>query len=76
MIKLGDSVRDKVTGFEGIALARMEALYEATQLRVHPSSLDASGAIRQSVWIEEDRLVTVRVEEHPIAGFGTPDARS
>ena len=29
MINLGDLVRDEVTGFEGVVLARQEALYEA-----------------------------------------------
>ena len=76
MIKLGDSVRDKVTGFEGTALARMEALYEATQLRVHPSSLNSAGDIRASQWIEEERLSVVRLEEHPVAGFGTPEGKA
>jgi hypothetical protein len=54
----------------------MEALYEATQLRVHPSTVNASGEIRTSVWIEEERLAVVRVEEHPIAGFGTPEVKA
>jgi hypothetical protein len=76
MIKLGDSVRDKVTGFEGIALARMEALYEATQLRVHPSTVNTSGEIRTSVWIEEERLATIKAAEHPNAGFGKPEVKA
>jgi hypothetical protein len=36
MAKLGDLVRDEVTGFTGVVLARQEALYEATLCRVHP----------------------------------------
>ena len=56
MIKLGDFVRDEVTGFEGVVLARSEALYEATQCRVHVAELKQDGEMRASVWIEEGRL--------------------
>jgi hypothetical protein len=75
MIKFGDSVRDKVTGLEGIVLARMEALYEATQCRVHPG-LNSSGEVRASVWIEEERLATIKAAEHPNAGFGKPEVKA
>lgn len=67
MINLGDKVRDEVSGFEGIALARLEGLYEATQIRVHPTKLDPQGQIITSVWFEEDRLVVLK--ERAVVGF-------
>ncbi len=36
MIKLGDKVRDKVTGYEGIATSRTEFLNGCTQIEVTP----------------------------------------
>jgi hypothetical protein len=58
-IALGDKVRDRVNGFEGIALARLTGLYEATSIRVHRNSLNTSGEMLSSVWIEEERLESV-----------------
>ena len=67
MAELGDLVRDEITGFRGIVLAKMTALYEATQCRVHPRDLDDHGNQRVSVWIEEDRLLVI--EPHAVVGF-------
>jgi len=60
MIKLGDTVKDEVTGLEGIALARLVALHEANQIRVHPQDLKPDGDVRPSVWFEETRLTVVK----------------
>jgi hypothetical protein len=62
VIRLGDFVRDKVTGLEGFVLAKMEALFEAPQCRVHQVIPGA-----YSVWMESARLVVVRsksLEDH------------
>jgi hypothetical protein len=67
-IVLGDKVQDKVSGFEGIALARMTAIYEATQLRVHPTELNSENKIIDSTWIEETRLEKIAPVKHE-SGF-------
>jgi hypothetical protein len=68
-IELNDVVRDTVTGFQGIALAHMVAVHEASQWRVHPQTLNADRAAASAfMWIEETRLVTVEGSGHP-AGF-------
>ena len=67
MINLGDEVKDEVTGFQGVALARMECLYEATQVRVHARNLTDQGTVRDSIWFEEDRLTIVK--EQAVVGF-------
>lgn len=74
MADLGDLVRDEVTGFEGIVLAKMIALYETTQCRVHPRKLSEAGEIRGSVWIEDDRLCVV--EEHAVVGFKNVEGKA
>ena len=67
MINLGDLVRDEVTGFEGVVLARQEALYEATLCRVHPRKLADNGEMRDHYWLPEDRLFVI--EDHAVVGF-------
>lgn len=64
MPDLGDRVRDVVTGYTGVVLAKMEALFEASQCRVHPDDLDDSGDPREPRWIENDRLVVTK--EHAV----------
>ena len=67
MPNLGDLVQDEVTGFKGIVLARLDALYEASQCRVHSHELMDSGDVRAGIWIEEDRLVVI--QETVVVGF-------
>jgi len=38
-IKLGDKVKDKVTGFTGIAISRIEFLNGCTQIQIQPQKL-------------------------------------
>jgi hypothetical protein len=70
MIELGALVTDKVTGFKGRALARMECLYEATSYHVYPTTLNSDGDIIKSVWFEEGRL-SVDAEVGKLVGFYT-----
>lgn len=68
MIKLGDEVKDEITGFQGIAVARIESLYEATSVRVHPRACNEhDGLPRTPFWIEKDRLTVVR--QIAVVGF-------
>ncbi len=67
MAKLGDLVRDEVTGFEGIVLARTEALYEATICRVHRRGLQDNGDVLAGILFEDDRLEVLK--ENAIVGF-------
>jgi hypothetical protein len=67
MPNLGDHVCDEVTGYEGVVLARLESLYEATSCRVQSRKLDEQGNPRGMQWFEEDRLIVV--EEHAVVGF-------
>lgn len=54
MIKLGQKVRDKVTGFEGIATTQLNCLYGCTQFGVTPEAKD--GAIKSTEYFDEGRL--------------------
>lgn len=67
MAKLGDYVRDEITGLTGVVLGRAEYLYEATACCVHSRRLDDNGNLRAWVWIQEDRLTVI--EEQAVVGF-------
>jgi len=63
MIKLGNRVKDLITGFTGIAVGRTEYLYGCTRIVVEPEDLK-DGKLIDAVWFDEQRIVTV--EERPI----------
>ena len=58
-IKLGDRVRDKMTGFEGTVNARIEYMYGCTQFEVQPD-VDKTGAYRSHEWIDEPQLEIIK----------------
>ena len=56
MIKLGDIVKDTVTGLEGMAVAKIKYLNNCVQYEVQPKGLK-DGSIIKSAWIDEGQLV-------------------
>ena len=72
-VKIGDKVRDKVTGFEGIAYGRWECMTGCVSFDVHPPAKD--GKMLASAWVDESRLevvkaraVSVTIKEREPAG--------
>ncbi len=57
MIKLGNEVKDKVTGLQGIVISRVEYLTGCTQYGVQPQSKD--GLMLDSYYIDWNRLELV-----------------
>lgn len=55
-MKLGDRVRDRISGFEGIVIGNAEFLFENPQALVASDSLTSNGLRRDNVWIEHARL--------------------
>jgi hypothetical protein len=56
MIKLGTRVRDTITGFEGIAVARTVWLYGCSRIAVQSSELHDGKPI-EAQWIDEEQLI-------------------
>jgi len=74
MIKLGQRVRDKVTGFEGIATARCEYLNGCIQYCIKPTEL-RKGEMIEGQYIDSQQIEIVKEEEHqelPAEGSGGP----
>jgi hypothetical protein len=60
MIKLGDRVKDTVTGFEGIAVAKTEWLHGCVRFVVQPQSLDKDGKVQVAETFDEPQLKIIK----------------
>jgi hypothetical protein len=58
MITLGQKVKDKITGFTGIAITRCEYLNGCVQYCVKPK-LDKNGKIQEGEWFDDALLEIV-----------------
>ena len=56
MIQLGYTYYDKITGFTGVCTGKVEYLSGCNQALLAPRAA-ADGALRQSEWFDEQRLV-------------------
>ena len=71
MIKLGDKVRDKITGFEGVATAKVEYLTGCIQFCVKPKVTE-EGKMPTGEYIDDIQLEVIGdsldVEQEPNGG--------
>lgn len=56
MIQLGDRVRDRITGFEGIVIGVTDWLYQCRRPIVQPSTLTSDGSPTGTQSFDEDQL--------------------
>ena len=59
MIKLGSKVKDFITGFKGMAIARCVYLNGCIRIEIQPEELDKDGKIIEAVWIDESQLTKI-----------------
>jgi hypothetical protein len=73
-IQLGDQVRHKITGFEGVVICITTWLNGCVRIGVQPRKLSKEGKIRETETIDEDELVLVKkaVMSLPMASPGGP----
>jgi hypothetical protein len=55
-VQLGSIVRDRITGFQGIAFGRHEYLTGCNKITIQPQGVDKDGAPRKSEWFDEQTL--------------------
>jgi len=70
-IKLGDKVRDKVTGFEGIATAKTEFLNGCIQIEVTPKIKKGENIVDKALGIGIDEAQVERIGN----GINTPEKK-
>lgn len=56
MINLGDTVREIITGFEGIAIQRLENLFGPTEIKVQQRNLNGDERPFDPMWFAESQL--------------------
>ena len=59
MIKLGQEVKDKVTGFKGIMDVRAEHLFGCIRIGVKPQEFDKDGRMQDHEFFDEASLEVV-----------------
>jgi len=59
MIKLGDKVKDRISGFEGIATGVAEYLNGCTRILIEPVKLDEDGKMLKSIWFDDVQVEIV-----------------
>ena len=60
-IPLGARVKDTITGYAGIAVARSEWLTGCVRIGVDKDKMDNNGKIFETLWIDEARLVILKM---------------
>jgi hypothetical protein len=55
-VRLGDTVFDPITGFEGVAVGIVTYLWVETEVAVMPPKLDKDGQPSETRWFNEKRL--------------------
>ena len=59
-INLGDEVKDKVTGFKGIAVAVTTWLNGCVRVTITPEGLDKEGKVKTSESFDEEQLTLIK----------------
>lgn len=57
MIKLGKKAKDKVTGFTGIIIGRIEYLFGCNQYGLAPEA--SEGVVKDTNWFDEGRIEVI-----------------
>lgn len=82
-ITLGDRVKDRISGFQGIAIARTTWLHNCTRIVVQPETLNKEGKPAEDLAFDEAQLEVIQPQVHvsttakpaqiETAGSGGPD---
>lgn len=59
MVELGNEVKDIMTGFSGIAVARTDWLFGCSRILIEPTKLNKGNPI-EAVWYDEQRVQVVK----------------
>ena len=62
-INLGDKVRDSVTGFKGIAVARTTWLHGCDRITIQPEGVDKSGKTYETQSFDEPQLILMTAKK-------------
>ena len=60
--RLGQRVRDKISGYEGVVVARTEWLWGCVRYGVRSEKLDKEGLPLEDKWFDEDEILVLPAE--------------
>lgn len=63
-VKLGDKVKDVITGFEGIATGWLQYIHGCKRLLIAPP-VDKDGKLLDGQWFDEQRVELIEAREIP-----------
>lgn len=75
-VNLGSLVRDRITGFEGVAIGRHEYLTGCNKVTVQPQGLTKEGKVKESQWFDEQGLLVVTPASEMASFVDKPDGRT
>lgn len=58
-IKLGSTVKDKITGYKGIAIGRTEWLNGCVRIGIQLQKVDKDGKPVEAQWFDEDQVIVL-----------------
>ncbi len=64
-IRIGDRIKDSISGFAGIATGKCEYINGCRQWLIKPDSLDKDGKMIDGVWIDEQHVEVVKSQVLP-----------
>lgn len=59
-MNVGDRVKEKISGFKGVIVAKTEWLYGCTRFTVQPEKLDKEGAVQKTETFDEPQLELIK----------------
>lgn len=66
MVKLGDKVKDEITGYEGIVMAKATYLYGCEQILIQ-GRVKKDGEIPDAMWMDEPQAIVTEENTKPQA---------
>ena len=76
MIKLGDEVKDKITGFKGVAVSIADWLNGCRRVGIQPKKLDEKGKPGEIEWFDIEQVEAIKkkaVKKSKRSGGPTPN---
>lgn len=60
-IKLGQTIKDSITGYQGVAIGRTKWLYGCVRITIQ-GDLDKDGKVPDTVCFDEEQLIVVKAK--------------